>query len=335
MNPHINPYTPVGQTLGGASVALPDSIPDIFKNPANIAQLSRFKAFVSLNYGRNYLNHSSFDFVEVPKQQNNEFYINSFALSIPFWIENIPIVLGASYKGNNPYYYELGNSDISDRFSSQMHMASLGLGLQPSSKLRFGLGWTHIMQKYQQISVDIPTDDCSSNESNYSTNMFYVGIQNDPSESLSLGLVFYFPAKLKAENESTVQYDRVQEYSASVQAGLGYHINEKITVGLGYGYQWLEAYESGLSTLSAGIGYTFMWNKKSLPLYVMYETLLFSQKLNDNISDQGENILSYHQVGLGAGIQFSDFSIYAASTWSLYGDYYYTSSLISPLPPFS
>ncbi len=288
-----------------------------------------------MNYGRNYINHSSFEFVEVPKQQSNEFYINLFALSIPFRIENIPIVLGASYKGNNPYYYELGNSDVSDRFSAQMHMASLGLGLQPSSKLRIGLGWTHIIQKYQQISVEVPTVDCSSNESNYTTHMFYVGIQNDPSESLSLGLVFYFPAKLEAENESTMSYDRVQEYSASVQAGLGYHLNDNLTMGLGYGYQWLEAYESALSLLSAGIGYKFVWDEKSLPVYIMYETILFPQKFNERISDNGENTLAYHQVGLGAGIQFTDFSIYAASTWSLYGDYYYTSSLISPLPSFS
>ena len=75
LNPHINPYASIGQTIGGASVALADSIPVIFRNPANIAQLSKFKAFVSLNYGRNYINHSSSDFVEVPKQQSNEFYL--------------------------------------------------------------------------------------------------------------------------------------------------------------------------------------------------------------------------------------------------------------------
>ncbi len=335
MNPHISPYTSIGQTIGGASVALADSIPDIYKNPANIAQLKHFKAFISLNYRRNYIEASSSDFVDIDKQWNDKFYINSFAISIPFRILSVPIIVAGSYNSNHPYYYEVGNSDVSDRFSAHLHMASLGLGLQPSSKLRLGLGWTRLLSRYQQISVEIPTDQASSKTTDYSTNLFYVGLHHNPSKSLSLGLVFYFPSKLKNDNESNNYNEMEVEYSGSLRLGLGYHINDNWTLGLGYGYQWLEEYESGMSTLSAGIGYTFVWDKKSLPIYLMYETILFPQKLNESISDHGENILKYHQVGVGGGIQFTDFSIYAASTWSLYGDYFYSSSLVSPLPPWS
>ncbi len=49
--PYNNASTGIGQTIGGASVALPDSIPIIFNNPANLAQLRRLNGFMSLNYG--------------------------------------------------------------------------------------------------------------------------------------------------------------------------------------------------------------------------------------------------------------------------------------------
>jgi hypothetical protein len=224
---------------------------------------------------------------------------------------------------------------VLDEFSAQLHLASIGLGLRPSSTLRLGLGYTYLMSKYQHLSFEQETDACNSNENEYSANMFYIGVQNNLTESLSWGLTLYLPFQLKVENTSTNPYEEKREYSGSLKLGVGYHLGDSWTLGIGYGYQWLKEYESGLSTLSAGIGYTFIWNKKLLPLYLMYETLLFKENLNEGMPNYGENVFAYQVLGVGGGIQFLDFSIYMAATWALFGDLYYTSSLLSPVPPWS
>ena len=108
--PYNTTSTGIGQTIGGASVALPDSIPIIFNNPANLAQLRHLNGFISLNYGRGHLEPES-----EPEPYYNPYYgvdglnLGIAAFSLPFNLLHLPGTLAASYNGTISYSYELGD----------------------------------------------------------------------------------------------------------------------------------------------------------------------------------------------------------------------------------
>lgn len=336
LNPYINPYTRNGQTIGGASVALADSVPVTFHNPANIANLKQVSVFASLNYGRSYIHPVPSDINIASRKWDNDFYVNSFAVSLPFNIFNSAGTVAASYNGNEPYDHELEYSGLQVKTSGRSHLVSLGLAFRTISDFRIGGGWTRWFGNYEQMNtqpVEFPLWD--NIQADYDANIYYVGLQNKLSEHLSLGMVFYFPFDLTIRNKSPFSDTQEQEFSGTLRLGLGYFLGEDWRIGLGYSYQKAEVYEKDLSTISGGIGYTLRLNGLSMPLYIMYETILFPATLDQYNSFYGEKRFTYQLLGAGAGIQLNQVSLYLSATWARYGDYFRTPMYYLPYPPWS
>jgi len=336
LNPYINPYTRSGQTIGGASAALTDSVPVIFHNPAVITGLRQISVFASLNYGRSYIRPVPSDINIASRKWNNDLYVNAFALSLPFKLFNLAGTVAASYNGNEPYDHELQYSQIEAETSGRSHLLSLGLAFRTASDFSIGGGWTRWFGNYEQMNtqpVEYPL--WEDIQADYHADIYYAGFQYDFIERISLGMVVYLPFDLMVKNKSPFSDTQVQEYSAALRLGVGYLLGDDWQLGLGYSYQKYEVYDKDLSTLSAGIGYTLRLAKLSMPLYMMYETILFPATLDQYSAVYEEKRFTYQLLGAGVGLQLDRVSVYLSATWARYGDYFKTTMYYFPYPPWS
>lgn len=336
--PYNNVSTGIGQTIGGASVALPDSIPIIFNNPANLAQLRRLKGFMSLNYGRGNLKpDSESDFYFNPYYWDDGLNLGIAALSIPFKLLHLPGTLAASYNGTIPYSYKLGDAY---KYSGKSQSASLGLAIQLSSRFRIGVGGTHRLGDYNTKTFDsIAADFWINRTFHYSGNVYHIGLQNDIAQRFALGVVYYFPSQLSMEIKTTYSdfpdeftFNETQQISGALRVGLGYRFSANGSLGAGYGYQWMHGQNTGVSSISAGIEYKFRINSIILPLYVMYESKSVPANIGENIFASSQEKARCHILGLGGGIQWHVFTLYFASQWSQCGIYEVS---MMPAPPSS
>ena len=194
--PYHNTTTGIGQTLGGASVALPDSIPVIFNNPANLAQLRHPTGFISLNYSEGIIDpvddtNGYFDSYYFEKNLS----VGLAALSLPLTIKHLPVTLAASYNSTMPYSLKLGDLY---RGSETSHSASLGLAVQLAGRFRLGMGGTYRYGKYDTKTVENIGGYFLTNRSvQYWGNIFHIGLQNDIAQRFALGVVYYFPAPME------------------------------------------------------------------------------------------------------------------------------------------
>ena len=319
--PYNNTSTGIGQTIGGASVALPDSIPIIFNNPANLAQLRRLKGFISLNYGRGNLEpDSELDSYFKPHNWDDGLNLGIAALSLPFKILNLPGTLAASYNGTIPYSYQLG--DVY-KYSGKTQSASLGLAMQLLSRFRIGVGGTHRSGDYNSKTFDSIAPDYWTNRTlHYSGNVYHIGLQNDIAQRFALGVVYYFPSQLSMEIKTTYSdlpgeftFKETQQISGALRVGLGYRFSADGSLGAGYGYQWMHGEDTGASSISAGIEYKFRFNTIILPLYIMYESKSVPANIGEYIFTSSQEKARCHILGLGGGIQWHLFTLYFSSKW--------------------
>ena len=341
INPSFNTSPGTGQTIGGATVALPDSIPVIINNPANLGHLRSLKALVSMNFSGVYIDPASATENDFNNQQSNYgINVGTCAVSVPFSLFHLPWTLAASYHGKAPYDYNLGNSSILYNISGQSHMASVGIAIRQSSKFSIGIGWTHWFGKYKWINHDLLNYQMwSENTSYYSGNLYYIGLQNDIAEHFAFGLVFYLPYRLSVESNTTYsdnaeyKVKQQQEYSGTLRIGLGYRFNPDWTMGLGYGYQWNQDDDRGISSISGGIEYKLKINTISIPLYLKYESRFLPEELVYYPFSHSEESVTCHIVGFGGGIQLKNFTYYFSSQWRHCGNYLKT--MYIPAPPYS
>lgn len=336
--PYHNTTTGIGQTLGGASVALPDSIPVIFNNPASLAQLRHPTGFMSLNYSEGTIDPGS----------ETDGYFNSYyleknlsiglaALSLPVIILNLPVTLAASYNGTMPSSFKVG--DIFRR-SETSQSTSLGLAVQLAGRFRIGVGGTYRYGRYDTKTFDNFIAYIFRNTSvKYSGNIFHIGLQNDIAKRFALGVVYYFPASLDIEVKRMywdLQNDYTDDYSrripAALRFGLGFRFSAHGTLGVGYGYQWLKGFDSDLSSYSAGIEYKLHLNKIFFPLYVMYENRSVSSYADEFMSFSSQEKATCHILGLGGGFQWQAYTLYFSAQWSECSSYEVG---IIPAPPWS
>jgi hypothetical protein len=338
MMPYNNVSTGIGQTIGGASVALADSIPIIFNNPANLAQLRSLKGFISLNYGRGNLKpDSESDFYFNPYYWDDGLNLGIAALSLPFKLFHLPGTLAASYSGTIPYSYKLGDAY---KYSGKSQSASMGLAIQLSSRFRIGVGGTHRLGDYNTKTFDsIAADFWINRNFHYSGNVYHIGLQNDIAQRFALGVVYYFPSQLSVEIKTTYSdflgeftFKEKQQISGALRVGLGYRFSANGSLGAGYGYQWIHEQNTGVSSISAGIEYKFRINTIILPLYVMYESKSVPANIGENIFASSQEKAGCHILGLGGGIQWKAFTLYFATQWSQCGS---CEVSMMPAPPWS
>jgi hypothetical protein len=137
MMPYYNSSTGIGQTLGGASVALPDSTPVISHNSANLAKLHHIKGFLSVHYSRGYLDpvaqsDPSFDSYRWIDGLN----MGTAALSIPFKLFRLKWTVAGSYNNAIPYDFKVGDHH---RRSNEAYSASMGFAVGAGC----GYQWVH------------------------------------------------------------------------------------------------------------------------------------------------------------------------------------------------
>ncbi len=330
--------TGIGQTIGGASVAFPDSIPIIYNNPANLAQLRRITGFISLNYGRGNLKpESETDPYYKPNYGDDVLNPGIAAFSLPYHLLDLPVTLAGSYNGTISYSYEIG--DIYN-YSRKSQSASLGLAIQLPSRFRIGIGGTHRFGESTAITYDSITDGSRKNRtSKYSGNVYHIGLQSDIDQRFALGAVYYFPSQLSVEMKTTYSdipddfsHKETQQVSGALRVGLGYRYSANGSLGAGYGYQWMHGESTGLSSISAGFEYVFRVNTISLPLYVMYESKSVPAIIGENIFASSDETARCHILGFGGGIQWHAFTLYFAAQWSQCGSHEVS---VMPVPPWS
>ena len=335
--PYNTSFTGIGQTMGGASVAFPDSIPVIFNNPASLAQLRRITGFVSLNYSWGHLKPGSEpDPYYKPNYGDEILNPGIAAFSLPFHLLDLPVTLAGSYNGTISYSYEIG--DIYT-YSRKSQSASLGLAVQTSPQFRIGIGGTHRFGDYTAKTFDGIEGEFESNRtSHYSGNVYHMGLQGDIDQRFSLGAVYYFPSKLSVEVKrsysalgSEYSYKETQQISGAFRVGLGYRFSPDGSLGAGYGYQWMHDNQRGVSSISAGIEYKFQFNTIILPLYVMYESKSVPANIGENIFASSDEKARCHILGFGGGIQWHVLTLYFATQWSQCGSY----EVFIPAPPWS
>jgi hypothetical protein len=319
-------------------VALPDSIPVILNNPANLAQLRHLTGFLSVDYSSGNLEHVSntndlFDSYHFEKHLS----MGLAALSLPLMIKKLPVTLAASYNGTMPYGHKLG---VTYKRSGTSRSASLGLAVQLAARFRIGVGGTHRFGEYDTKTFDGLTDYFFTNRTvQYSGTMYHIGLQNDIAQRFALGVVYYFPAPLEMKVKTyyshvsgDISYKYKSQIPAALRIGLGYRFSTHGTLGVGYGYQWLKGSHSDLSSFSAGIEYKFRLNTIIFPLYVKYEHRSVPSYAGEFISFSSEKKATCHILGLGGGIQWQAFTLYFASQWSQCASYEVS---IMPAPPWS
>jgi hypothetical protein len=335
--PYNNAFTGIGQTIGGASVALPDSIPIIFNNPANLAQLRRLKGFISLNYGIGNLEpDSKSDSYFNPYYWDDGLNLGIASLSLPFKLLHLQGTLAASYNGTLPYSYKLGDAH---KYGGKSQSASLGLAMQLSSQFRIGVGGTHRFGDYNtKTFYSIVANLWTNRTFHYSGNVYHIGLQNDIAQRFALGVVYYFPSQLSMEIKTTYSdllgeftFKETQQIPGALRVGLGYRFSANGSLGAGYGYQWMHGQNTGVSSISAGIEYKFQINTIILPLYVMYESKSVPANIGENIFVSSQEKARCHILGLGGGIQWQVFTLYFASQWSQCDRY----EVLMPAPPWS
>jgi long-subunit fatty acid transport protein len=336
--PYNNASTGIGQTIGGASVAFPDSIPVIFNNPASLAQLRRVTGFVSLNYSRGHLNlESEPDPYYNPNYGDDALNPGIAAFSLPYHLLDLPVTLAGSYNGTISYSYEIG--DVY-KYSRKSQSASLGLAIELSSRFRIGIGGTHRFGDYTAKTFDGIEGEFESNRtSHYSGNVYHIGLQRDIAERFAFGAVYYFPSKLSIEVKRSYSYlsseyiyKETQQISGALRVGLGYRFSADGSLGAGYGYQWIHGKNTGLSSISAGIEYKFRINTIILPLYVMYENKSVPANIGENIFASSDEKARCDILGFGGGIQWQVLTLYFAAQWSQCGNHEIS---VMPAPPWS
>jgi hypothetical protein len=336
--PYNTTSTGIGQTIGGASVAFPDSIPVIFYNPASLAQLRRITGFVSLIYSRGHLEpESEPDPYYKPNYGDDVLNPGIAAFSLPFHLLELPVTLAGSYNGTISYSYEIG--DIYT-YSRKSQSTSLGLAIQTSPQVRIGIGGTHRFGDYTAKTSDSLADDSETNRtSHYSGNVYHIGLQSDIAQRFAFGAVYYFPSKLSIEVKrsysylsSEYTYKETQQISGALRVGLGYRFSIEGSLGAGYGYQWMYGQNTGVSSISAGIEYKFRINTIILPLYVMYESKSVPANIGENIFASSDEKARCDILGFGGGIQWQVLTLYFAAQWSQCGIYEVS---VMPVPPWS
>lgn len=370
LNPYQSQNPAIGRTMGGATIALPDSIPSIFDNPASLSYLRNIKGFMSLHTYNGKLNVSDSDEVGLKSHQWNEILtVGALAISFPFHLFQRSFTIAASYNGAVPYDYRIGEDyfSIRPKYSGQLRTATAGIGTQLSSTFRIGLGWTHWFGK-RKLTANYPRGDASVEKaSKFSGKLFHLGIQKDISKRFTLGTVVYFPFQLSINNteifyhkpnyRNETSYEQKQNFSGAIQIGFAYIITSSLKFGFNYGYQHgfdtkmqidsnsMETSYSHNSSIAGGLEYNFHINKISLPLYLMYKAtwlpMLDDEKVDrmffGNPSTQyGKNPIS-HMIELGGSIRLRYFTIYLASQWKHTGKFWKSAPPITCawIPPSS
>jgi len=284
-----------GRRMGGVSVALPDFIPNVPGNPANLIFLRRRVVFLSItNFSTNIsLNEQLTRTKETIRWSNGEAQ-GYCAASLPFKFLKKRWVAAASFNGEqwptfDERYLSSGRNVFSYQLKKTGHIrsASMGLAAKLNKKYSVGIGWTKWLGKNNWYYGKE-----RSGTADYSGQRWHLGFSGQLGR-LSLGSVVYFPYQFVSGNSKTDFYfwnqpsslQFYQNSSYDARFGFAYRLLRRCTIAASYSHQfpfefhYVEQnrqnkvkYNKG-KELSAGIEYQFTFAKIKMPIYFGYQAI--------------------------------------------------------------
>ncbi len=327
------------QRIGAATVALPDRVPHILPNPANLVESKNITFFSSTRARTTRLSYHEVDMQSDKSYSRNDFELPAYSsFSLPFNLFNTRWALAAAYNGIQ--YLEMAKSNLPVKLVSadnenNRYSFSMGLAGQLLTNIRLGISWTKWYGENDQQF------DNTSDRFTFHGSVSQVGVQGQL-KKLAVGLVVYVPHDLIENNIRRIDLDSLflenkfkkdQRFNGAIDFGLAYNLSSKWTVGAGYGYQksfslkdkrnaWqFQQRFSGASKFSLGSEYALSLSTAKLPVYLGYklQQIPVSSHLNyffDFVSIESKNSLLQHEMLLGAGLIFKNFGIFLDSKWS-------------------
>jgi len=330
---------PSAQRMGGVTVALPDRVPHILPNPANLVELENITFFSSTRAITTRLSYHEIDMKYDKSLSRDDLEFPAYSsFSLPFSLLNNRWTLAAAYNGIQ--HLEMEKSFLLDELVSadnenNRYSFSMGLAGQFLTNFRLGIAWTKWYGKNDR-QFDNTSDRFSFNGSGVQ-----FGAQGQ-FKKLAIGLSFYAPHDLVETNLRRIDLDslylenklkKVQRFNGAIDFGLAFNLSPEWTVGAGYGYQksfpvkyrhnaWqFQEMFSGVSKFSAGIEYALSFSRAKLPVYLSYK-LQQAPKFSgssyyffDNPGIEFKDNLLQHEFLLGASLVFKNFGIFLDSKW--------------------
>ena len=330
---------PSAQRMGGASVALPDQVPHIVHNPANLFELKNITFFSSTRTITTRLSYHEIDRQYDKNYSRNDLEFPAYSsISLPFSLLKKRWVLAAAYNGIQ--HLEMEKSFLPDDQGSagnenDRYSFSMGLAGQFLANIKFGLAWTKWYGKNDWQFNN------TSNRFNFNGNGVQIGAQGQ-FKKLAVGVVVYAPHDLVESDIRRINVDslylehklkKVQRFNGAINFGVAFNLSPKWTFGTGYGYQksypvkYMEnAWQfnerlSGASKFSVGIEYALSFSRTKLPIHFSYKLQQVPVSsglphLFDLVRFKSKNNLLQHEFLLGASLNFKNFGIFLDSKWS-------------------
>lgn len=352
-----------GRRMGGVSIAVADSVPQLLGNSANLASLSRPHLFLSLNNASREFKVTKEDWngtpVILPDAENptdvswtQGFDLGYSAVSFPFHLFKRQWVAAASYNGKHwgefdERYFPAQSRIFGPGWKKNEHVqsATAAISTEILRSLRVGVSWTKWFGKFEweQEGVNIRNDD-------YAGQAWQIGFVGEMGR-FSLASTFHLPRQvMKSSTPSGYWIDEVTtlQSNGTMEIGFGYQPRPRWTLGLGYVYQrrfevaqrigesQFNMNYRGASRLSAGIEHELSLARVRVPVYVGY---LASWLPNDTDMTSLPYILFIKtaedrfrsQLVLGAAIGLNAVTFHADSRLTLHS----SKKVVSNLPPYS
>jgi hypothetical protein len=350
-NPHQNSNPAVGRTMGGAAVALSDSVPNLLDNPASLGQNQQFRIFWSITAAQGFLSPKENTNWNLETQRwSNVSDFGICSVYLPIRIFQRHVTFAATYNTNIPYDYKIREDVLSSNFeySGRLKTFAIGIGSQLSSKIKIGFGWSNWFGKREIVSwPQMRVTDLTTKTSQNNGNLFNMRIHADISNKFSVGTSVYFPFQLKINHEentpydNTANYEQKQNFNGAIRVGFAYNFSNSLNAGLEYGYQhkfithsffdWDTTHTeySNMHSIAAGLEYIFSINNKSLPPYIMYRVNKLPVKPKDEFLDFNLDMLApqfekkavFQIIEVGGNYNWSRFPLFLAAQWKQTGKY--------------
>ncbi|MDZ7261244.1 MAG: hypothetical protein ONB05_03940 [candidate division KSB1 bacterium] len=334
-----------GRRIGGVTVALPDEIPAVVSNPANLAHLTHTVIFLSIRNTRTKLSFKETDTKETSSQTWYQTDVPNYtAAALPFNAFKRSWVIAAAYNGKQ--FWEFDGSHLGERQNStstierkgDIQSASLGFAGHISSNISLGVGWTKWFGK-NKWNLNGSHSESGNGSLDYTGQGWQIGLQGQFTR-LSVGAVIYFPHELmtgsslfRDELIRAGELQHSQEFNGALNLGVAYHLSSHWTIGFGYGYQKSFLFQTqqgqwhyqerfkGSSKFSGGVEYDLAFNKAHLPLYLGYQRYQMPKSSGHSpfgflLMSKSDKDLIQNELVLGASLIFKTFGFYFDTKWT-------------------
>jgi len=361
-----------GKSLGGASVAVPDYVPDARGNPAGLVFTETIQFFAAINAERiEYRPDYEYKYLQISENvySQNQFYPSQFSFAVPFRLFNKKTTIAVSLnKLNSPEIETLDiqkitkNSGFIHNRSGNVWTSSLGISTLLAENFSLGLSWTRWNgnwkwqdEQYRNVEYNLNAISGAGNYK-YNGSSFNLGLMKQ-FHKLSIGLVVNSPFTLmKAENVQIKLWGPIEEnnleqrFNGAVSAGIAYQLFRKFRLGLGYRYQddfmiknvpdiYTEKNETKYSNshkVSIAGEYTFNISSLQIPFFLVYNGQWLPLTLDSNPGYEFLTISKdnrfQNNAVMGVNMYYKSIGFHFMTLWQQYSIYVNQDLVYLPAP---